>query len=231
MTMNNNNFSSIIQSFMMNEINSVINKYSNIEPKKLEYVEALISKVDGEFKEELLQDFDKALKLATEIGESDVDNLKINIFLWIKNNSNLELSILADSTYNAMLEKNCGTYKYPLGGKLYVFNDNADVGFVKGQMCSPGIATQAEDLIAGGVKELIHIGLANSSISAKRGKRWTNDAGYRETWGQVLDYRNKGTLCVEMKGVGLLTISKYRKCNASAIYVVTDVLNENAFIY
>ncbi|WP_456010687.1 hypothetical protein [Clostridium butyricum] len=93
MTMNNNNFSSIIQNFMMNEINSVINKYSNIEPKKLEYVEALISKVDGEFKEELLQDFDKTLKLATEIGENDVDNFKINIFLWMKNNSNLELSI------------------------------------------------------------------------------------------------------------------------------------------
>lgn len=93
MIMNNNNFSSIIQTFMMNEINLVINKYSNIEPKKFEYVEALISKVDGEFKEELLQDFDKALNLAMEIGESDVDNLKINIFLWIKNNSNLELSI------------------------------------------------------------------------------------------------------------------------------------------
>lgn len=93
MTINNNNFSSLIQSFMMNEINSIINKYSNIEARKLEYVEALVSKVDGEFKEELLQDFDKALKLATEVGENDVDSFKINVFLWIKNNSNLELSI------------------------------------------------------------------------------------------------------------------------------------------
>lgn len=88
-----NSFSSIIQTFMMNEINSVINRYGNIEPKKLEYVEALILKVDGVFKEELLQDFDKTLKLATEIWENDVDNFKINIFLWIKSNSNLELSI------------------------------------------------------------------------------------------------------------------------------------------
>ena len=105
MTMNNNNFSSIIQNFMMNEINSVINKYSNIEPKKLEYVEALISKVDGEFKEELLQDFDKTLKLATEIGESDVDNFKINIFLWIKNNSNLEVSISEVISYIEAVEE------------------------------------------------------------------------------------------------------------------------------
>lgn len=91
--MMNNNFSSTIQTFMMNEINSIINRYSNIEPKKLEYVEALILKVDGAFKEGLLQDFDKTLKLATEIGKSDVDNFKIKTFLWIKNNSNLELSI------------------------------------------------------------------------------------------------------------------------------------------
>lgn len=89
----NNNFSTTIQTFMMNEINSVINRYRKIEPKKFEYVEALILKVDGAFKEELLQDFDKTLKLATEIGESDVDNFKINVFMWIKNNSNLELSI------------------------------------------------------------------------------------------------------------------------------------------
>lgn len=199
----------------------------------------------------------------------DLDNIEIpkRVFL------------LADSTYDAMLERKCGIYKYPLGGKLYVFNDNTDVGFIKAQMCSPGIATQAEDLIAGGIKELIHIGLAgglqadmnigqvvvtegayndtavarlygfdydfietskvltdelddllkNSFIDAKRGKHWTTDAGYRETWGQVLDYRIKGALCVEMEGVGLFTIAKYRKCIASAIYVVTDVLNENGW--
>lgn len=105
MTMNNNNFSQLIQSFMMNEINSIINKYSNIEARKLEYVEALVSKVDGEVKEELLQDFDKALKLATEIGENDVDNLKINVFLWIKNNSNLELSISEVTKYIEAVEE------------------------------------------------------------------------------------------------------------------------------
>ncbi|GKX66737.1 hypothetical protein rsdtw13_19950 [Clostridium sp. TW13] len=199
----------------------------------------------------------------------DLDNIKIpkRVFL------------LADSIYDAMVAKKCGTYKYPLGGKLYVFNDNTDVGFIKSQMCSPGIAIQAEDLIAGGVKELIHIGFAgglqsdmnvgqclitdgayndtaiarlygfdydfietskaltdelydlmkNNSIDVRRGKHWTTDAGYRETWGQVLDYRSKGALCVEMEGVGLFTIAKYRKCFASAIYVVTDVLNENGW--
>lgn len=68
--------------------------------------------------------------------------------------------LLADSLYDAMLSRNCGKYKYPLGGKLFVFNKNEEIGFIKGHMCSPAIATQAEDLIAGGVKELIHIGFA-----------------------------------------------------------------------
>lgn len=187
--------------------------------------------------------------------------------------------LLADSLYDAMLAKNVGTYKYPLGGKLYVFNKNEDVGFIKGHMCSPAIATQAEDLIAGGVKELIHIGFAgglqpdmhsgdivltdgayndtavaklygfdydiiessksltdeietlleNSGIAYRRGKHWTTDAGYRETWGQVIEYRGKGSQCVEMEGVGLFTIAKYRECNATAFYVVSDVYTESSW--
>lgn len=184
--------------------------------------------------------------------------------------------LLADSIYDAMLARNCGEYKYPLGGKLFVFNENENIGFIKGHMCSPAIATQAEDLIAGGVKELIHIGFAgglqtdmnvgdivltdgayndtavarlygfdydriNSSkeltdeledllkkneIKFRRGTHWTTDAGYRETWGQVIEHREKGALCVEMEGVGLFTIANYRKCVASAIYVISDVYTE-----
>lgn len=187
--------------------------------------------------------------------------------------------LLADGIYDAMIEKEYGVYKYPLGGELYVFKNNPQVGFIKGQMCSPGIATQAEDLAAGGVKEFVHIGLAggiNSELNVgdviltdgayndtavarlygfdyeflettpsltdemenmlrkkeiviNRGKHWTTDAGYHETWGQVLDYRSKGALCVEMEGVGLFTIARYRDCFASAIYIITDVIEEEGW--
>ena len=187
--------------------------------------------------------------------------------------------LLADSIYDAMIEKGCGEYKYPLGGSLYVLKNNQQVGFVKGEMCSPGIATQAEDLVAGGVEEFIHVGLAGGinqelnigdvvltngayndtavarlygfdydflettssltdemeqllkekEIDAKRGKHWTTDAGYHETWGQILDYRSKGALCVEMEGIGLFTIARYRKCSASAIYIITDVITEEGW--
>ena len=185
--------------------------------------------------------------------------------------------LLADSLYDEMLSKKCGTYKYPLGGELYVFHANENVGFVKGNMCSPAIATQAEDLIAGGVKELIHVGfagglqtdmqpgdivvtdgayndtavarlygydmdfiessmeltdelckvLSDRKIAYRRGRHWTTDAGYMETWGQIIEYRGKGAQCVEMEGVGLFTVAAYRKCLASAIYVISDVYDES----
>lgn len=207
--------------------------------------------------------------VATELKNAGFDINTINV--------PSRVYLLADSLYDAMLAKNCGMYKYPLGGDLYVFNDNASVGFIKGNMCSPAIATQAEDLIAGGVKELIHVGFAgglqqdmrvgdvvltdgayndtaiarlygfdydfiqsteslsdelqnlleNSQVNFKRGKHWTTDAGYMETYGQVLDYRNKGALCVEMEGVGLFTVANYRHCCASAIYIITDVFANN----
>jgi uridine phosphorylase len=179
------------------------------------------------------------------------------------NNLNIpkRVFILADSIYDAMIAKNCGVYKYPLGGELFVFNNNENIGFIKGNMCSPAIATQAEDLIAGGVGELIHIGFAGGlqtdmrigeiiltdgafndtavarlygfdcgfietsesltdelskllvckSVDFKRGKHWTTDAGYRETWGQILDYRNQGALCVEIQKLRFLSyLCNYR---------------------
>ncbi|MGZ9583012.1 nucleoside phosphorylase [Paenibacillus marinisediminis] len=46
----------------------------------------------------------------------------------------------------------------PLAGKLYIFKNNPAVGLIKSHVGSPGIAIQAEDLIAAGVKELIHLG-------------------------------------------------------------------------
>ena len=216
--------------------------------------------------DDVLTDPKKLVRLELKNEGFDID--KINI--------PKRVYLLADSLYDAMLAKNCGTYKYPLGGKLYVFNENENIGFIKGHMCSPAIATQAEDLIAGGVKELIHIGFAGglqpymkpgdivltdgayydtavarlygfdydriasskeltdelssllktNEIPFKRGIHWTTDAGYRETWGQVVEHREKGALCVEMEGVGLFTIANYRNCAASAIYVVSDVFVE-----
>lgn len=125
MIISNNNFSPIIQTFMMNEINSVINKYSNIELEKLEYVEVLLSKIDdAKFKEELLQDFDKTMKLALEIGQKNVDNFKINVFLYMKNNTTLELSISDVIRYFEEVEK----YGYAsIGEGIIIYKKGTDL--------------------------------------------------------------------------------------------------------
>lgn len=216
---------------------------------------------------DVLADPKKLVRLELKNAGFDIDRMKIPKRVYL----------LADSLYDAMVSRGCGTYKYPLGGELFVCNANEDVGFIKGNMCSPAIATQAEDLIAGGVQELVHVGFAGGlqldmkagdlvltdgayhdtavaglygfdleviestktltdeleelcskhGIRYRRGKHWTTDAGYRETWGQIIGYREKGALCVEMEGAGLFTIANYRKCAASAIYIISDVYNED----
>ena len=69
--------------------------------------------------------------------------------------------------------------------------------------------------------------LSDRKIAYRRGRHWTTDAGYMETWGQIIEYRGKGAQCVEMEGVGLFTVAAYRKRLASAIYVFSDVYDES----
>ncbi|WP_428818118.1 hypothetical protein ACQR2L_19215 (plasmid) [Clostridium butyricum] len=82
-----NNFSPIMQNFMMNEINVVIQKYNNIKLEEVEKIESLLLKIsDEKFKEELLKDFDEALKIAIELGDNDLSSNQINLYLWLRKN-------------------------------------------------------------------------------------------------------------------------------------------------
>ena len=98
----------------------------------------------------VLADPKKLVRVELKNAGFDIDKIKIPDRVYL----------LADDIFNEMVSRNTGEYRYPLGGKLYVFNKNENIGFIKGHMCSPAIATQAEDLIAGGVKELIRVGYA-----------------------------------------------------------------------
>lgn len=91
------------------------------------------------------------------------------------------LYLLADSLYDTMLAKNAGTLTYHVGGEVYVMDHDNSVGFVKGEMCSPGIATQAEDLIAAGAKELIHIGFAGGYPGTCVGDVVITDGAFHDT--------------------------------------------------
>lgn len=87
-------FSDIIQSFIANEINLIINKYNQMESDIIEKVENFILQIDDEeLKKELLSDFNKTSQLATEIGNKCVDNCSMKIYMWIRFNTNLDLNI------------------------------------------------------------------------------------------------------------------------------------------
>ncbi len=61
------------------------------------------------------------------------------------------------------------------------------------------------------------------------GVHWCTDAPYKETWMKVKKYAEEGALCVEMEGAALFSVSKYYKVPAAAVYVITDVLEENGW--
>lgn len=80
-----NNISPVIQKFMMNEINMIIQKYNNVKQEEVEKIEEILAKInDEEFKEELLENFDKALNIAKELGAVGVNTNQIKMYLWLR---------------------------------------------------------------------------------------------------------------------------------------------------
>ena len=98
----------------------------------------------------------------------------------LKNKIPSRVYLLADSLYDTILARNVGKLAYHVGGEIYVMNHNDRIGFVKGVMCSPGIVTQAEDLFAAGVKELIHVGFAGGKV-AKIGEYVITNGAFHDT--------------------------------------------------
>ncbi|MCI8769064.1 GNAT family N-acetyltransferase [Schaedlerella sp.] len=139
--------------------------------------------------------------------------------------------LLADSLYDTTLARNVGALKYQVGGELYVMTHNTQIGFVKGEMCSPGIATQAEDLFAAGVKELIHVGFAGGRIGTRIGEYVISNGAFHDTaiaglYGfhdEIIETSKELTeaLCKEMDMAGLKYHRGYH-WTTDAGYVETD---------
>ena len=89
--------------------------------------------------------------------------------------------LLADSLYDAMLQRNAGAARINADSEIRLMNHNGRIGFAKGEMCSPGIATQAEDLFALGVQELIHVGFAGGRVGTRIGDYVVTDGAYHDT--------------------------------------------------
>lgn len=90
----NEEVSSIIQQYIIREIKKVLDKYKSITTEEIRNVEKLIKSIsDKELKEEFLNDWSMSVKLAKEIGESEVDDRIISMYQNLKSNGLEELSI------------------------------------------------------------------------------------------------------------------------------------------
>ena len=90
----NEEISSIIQQYVIREIKKVLGKYKSITTEEISSVEKLIKSIsDKELKEEFLNDWRMSVKLAKEIGESEVDDRIISMYQNLKSNGLEELSI------------------------------------------------------------------------------------------------------------------------------------------
>ena len=62
-------------------------------------------------------------------------------------------------------------------------------------------------------------------IAYSKGATWTIDAPYAETVQEVIHYRKKGILTVEMEAAALFAVAEKRRKAAGAIFTISDILD------
>jgi len=71
--------------------------------------------------------------------------------------------------------------------------------------------------------------MARSVSTFDLGPTWTTDAPYRETVTEIRRYRDRGILTVEMEASALFSVARLRHCEAAALFVVSDNLDERGW--
>jgi len=71
--------------------------------------------------------------------------------------------------------------------------------------------------------------LRERKIDFRRGATWTIDAPYRETVPEIRRFRREGILTVEMEASALFTVARYLRCEAAALFVISDHLDERGW--
>lgn len=71
--------------------------------------------------------------------------------------------------------------------------------------------------------------LREHGASYASGPTWTTDAVYRETVAEVRRYREQGILTVEMEASAAFTVARALGCEAAALFVISDHLDERGW--
>jgi len=79
----------------------------------------------------------------------------------------------------------------------------------------------------GEMVEEVSTRLQAEGLLKKVGATWTVDCPYRETRAEVLHFRSRGVLAVEMEASALYAVTESKKLRAVATVVISDVLDPN----
>ena len=69
--------------------------------------------------------------------------------------------------------------------------------------------------------------MLENGIKFSKGPTWTTDAIFAETKKEVRKYSDEGVLTVDMEAAAMFAVAKKRNVNASAAFVVSDILNKD----
>jgi len=62
------------------------------------------------------------------------------------------------------------------------------------------------------------------------GSTWTIDAPYRETKKEIIHYKKKGILTVDMESSALFAVAKFRNVKIASVFVVSDILGNEKWV-
>jgi uridine phosphorylase len=74
--------------------------------------------------------------------------------------------------------------------------------------------------------EKISVAFQRQGLEYTKGTSWTTDAPYRETIGELRQYRSEGIATVEMEVSALFAAGAFRGVGVSAVFVISDILSE-----
>jgi len=71
--------------------------------------------------------------------------------------------------------------------------------------------------------------LEREGTPVREGPSWTIDTPYRETVPEIRRYRRQGILTVEMEASAVFSVARIRGCEAAALFVISDHLDDQGW--
>lgn len=107
-------------------------------------------------------------------------------------------------------------------GELVICEESIRDEGVSHHYLAPDDRAIADPVLVNRLKE----GCRRCGVAFGKGSSWTIDSPYRETQEELRYYREAGILTVEMEASALFAVAKYRGVSAAAIFVVSDLLQD-----